>query len=284
MAAMKRLQDKGPRRSRPTENPPRRVGHASGSRDAPPSQSRASYTSGSTDAPPGYRRAGHVSGFHDAPPSQSHVGHASGFNSHSLDNSFHALESGIQALQQQLDDERAARVAGDDRLERRAEEIAVQCNRRTEIDEHRRENRALQARLEELTRENQALHTRVEQLVAEQSAAEISASQPRTSQSPANWEVRTRIGSQGRRTRIDLVNPNPGGPQNDIVADDGRGYGGVIGKTSTPSIVAEVVAQMQRLTGCEAFVFTAEPVFFDAGNEPLGTDAASHGEFEDEVV
>jgi phage shock protein A len=74
-------------------------------------------------------------------------------------------------------------VAGDDRLERRAEEIAVQCNRRTEIDEHRRENRALQARLEELTRENQALHTRVEQLVAEQSAAEISASQPRTSQS-----------------------------------------------------------------------------------------------------
>ncbi|KAJ3461197.1 hypothetical protein MRS44_009750 [Fusarium solani] len=216
MAAMKRLQDKGPRRSRPTENPPRRVGHASGSRDAPPSQSRASYTSGSTDAPPGHRRAGHVSGFHDAPPSQSHVGHASGFNSHSLDNSFHALESGIQALQQQLDDERAARVAGDDRLERRAEEIAA--------------------------------------------------------------------GEPGAPSQIGRAYKGKPGPQNDIVADDGRGYGGVIGKTSTPSIVAEVVAQMQRLTGCEAFVFTAEPVFFDAGNEPLGTDAASHGEFEDEVV
>ncbi|KAL2681375.1 hypothetical protein Neosp_008986 [[Neocosmospora] mangrovei] len=61
-AAPKRLQDKGPGRSQPAENPPSRAGYASGS-SAPPSQRRAGYASGSFDAPPTPNRAGHASGF-----------------------------------------------------------------------------------------------------------------------------------------------------------------------------------------------------------------------------
>ncbi|KAI8714972.1 hypothetical protein NCS52_01003800 [Fusarium sp. LHS14.1] len=62
-AAPKRLQDKGPRRSQPTENPPSRAGYASDSPDAPPSQRRVGHASGPTDALPGQNSAGHASGF-----------------------------------------------------------------------------------------------------------------------------------------------------------------------------------------------------------------------------
>ncbi|RMJ07943.1 hypothetical protein BHE90_012510 [Fusarium euwallaceae] len=183
--APKRLQDKGPRRSRPTENPSSRAGYASGSHDAPPIQRRVGHASGS---PPD--------------PNPPRVMHTVSETARSLESSFRLLESGIHSLQQQGDDERVSRAAGDDRLERRIEGITAQLSRR-----------------DKLRRENQQLRARVEQLVAERSAAETSASQrtqrpapqPRTSQSGAghasgsheaplsnlhpcaNWEMRTQM-------------------------------------------------------------------------------------------
>ncbi|RSM12446.1 hypothetical protein CDV31_006287 [Fusarium ambrosium] len=115
--APKRLQDKGPRRSRPTENPPSRVGHASGS---PPD------------------------------PNPPRVMDTVSETARNLESSFRLLESRIQSLQQQVDDERVARVADYDRLQQRIEGITAQLSRR---DELRRENQELRARVEQLVAE-----------------------------------------------------------------------------------------------------------------------------------
>ncbi|RSM09914.1 hypothetical protein CEP52_003828 [Fusarium oligoseptatum] len=243
-----------------------------------------------------------------APPIQATASegltHTISETARSVENVFRVLESGIQSLQQQTDDEGVARAVGDDRLERRVEEIVAQLNSCSETGELRRGNQALHTRLDELTRENQVLRARVKELVAERSAAEMSASQrtqrpashPRTSQSGvghasgsheatlsnlhpcAIWAMRTQMRRRGQGTRIDLVNRNPEGPQNNFVADDGLGGDGVIGKTSIPGLVAEELARMKRSTGCDVFIFTAQPVYFNTGQEHPGAGAAPLGE------
>ncbi|RSL59908.1 hypothetical protein CEP54_007061 [Fusarium duplospermum] len=287
--APKRLQDKGPRRSRPTENPPSRAGYAPGSTDALPGHSRVGHASGSHDAPPSQSRAGHASGS-SPDPNPPRVMHTVSETARSLESSFRLLESGIQSLQQQVDDERVARVAGDDRLQRKIERITAQPNRRSEVDELRRETRELRARVEQLVAERSAVEMSASQrttrpssqpLTSQRSSGHVSDSQeaPLPNVHPwANWEMRTRMRRRGRRTRIDLVNRNPEGAQNNFVADDGLGEDGVIGKTSYPDLVAEELARMKRSTGCDAFIFTAQPVYFDAGQEHPGVGAAPLGE------
>lgn len=75
-------------------------------------------------------------------------------------------------------------------------------------------------------------------------------------------EVPTFEDEEGRQVGIDLINRSRGGgAQNNIVADDGTGQGGVIGQTRTPALIAEEAARVKCKTGADSLVFKIQPCF-----------------------